>query len=192
VSSDAVGILGGTFDPVHNAHLAMARAALAHLSPETILFIPTGNPPYRKPPVASAEHRLAMLRLAVQENPKFRIDERELSPGATGYTVDTLKALRADSPGTRLLLLMGSDQYSKLAFWHQPDEVARLAEIVVFARPGWKIAGNNVKTVPMPPLDESASEIRARAARGEGLTALVPAAVENYIVRNGLYRGLHT
>src|SRR5436305_1519066 len=88
-----IGVLGGTFDPVHNAHLAMARAALESLPLKEILFVPTGTPLYRNPPVASMAHRLAMLNLVVQENPKFKIDERELAPGASGYTVDTLREL---------------------------------------------------------------------------------------------------
>ncbi|HLT27001.1 MAG TPA: nicotinate-nicotinamide nucleotide adenylyltransferase, partial [Zeimonas sp.] len=89
------GILGGTFDPVHNAHLAMARAARRELALEKVLFIPTGTTHYRKPARASGEHRVAMLRLALKDEPQFETDERELRPGASGYTVDTLRELRA-------------------------------------------------------------------------------------------------
>ena len=91
-----IGIFGGSFDPVHNAHLAMARAALEGLPLQEILFVPTGTPRYRNPPVASAEHRVAMLKLAIQGEPRYRLDERELAPGASGYTADTLKSLRSD------------------------------------------------------------------------------------------------
>src|SRR5258706_5736856 len=116
-----IGILGGTFDPVHNAHLAMARAALQSLSLSEILFIPTGAPQYRNPPVASAAHRLAMLKLAVEENPKFKIDQRELAPGASGYTVDTLKSLRSEIGSTHsLYLLIGADQFTPLATPRRP------------------------------------------------------------------------
>ena len=140
-----IGILGGTFDPVHNAHLAMARAALESLSLKEILFVPTGTPLYRNPPVASAQHRLAMLKLAIQGEPRYRIDERELAPGASGYTADTLKSLRSEiGSAVALYLLMGADQYAALATSHRPDEVKKLSRIAVFARPGFKAAGKEM------------------------------------------------
>ena len=181
------GILGGTFDPVHNAHLAMARAALEELKLDKILFMPTGAPRYRTPAVASSEHRLAMLRLALADNPSFEIDARELAPGASGYTVDTLKELRLELGGhLPLWLLMGADQYAKLDTWHRPEDVKRLARIAVFARPGVALKGN-VPVIPMEPMPVSASEIRARAARGEDIAELVPPAVASYVARHRLY-----
>ncbi len=183
-----IGILGGTFDPVHNAHLAMARAALEALQLKEILFVPTGTPLYRNPPIASAEHRVAMLKLALQGDPRYRIDERELAPGASGYTVDTLKSLRSEiGSADSLYLLMGADQYAALPTWHRPDEVKKLARIAVFARPGFKAGGRDAETVPMKPLPISASEIRARAARGEDLRGLVPPAVASYMKKHKLY-----
>lgn len=178
------GIFGGTFDPVHNAHLAIARAALDQLGLQKILFIPTGPTRYRTPAVAAAEHRVAMLRLALEGEKRFDIDTRELSRDATGYTVDTLIALGLDKP----TLLMGADQYEKLDSWHKPDQVRRLAHIAVVGRPGFSVGGGSVKTVRMPPTSVSSSEVRARAARGEDISALVPAAVANYIAEKGLYR----
>ena len=183
----AIGLLGGTFDPVHNAHLAMAHAALEALALESVLFVPTGAPKYRRPALASGKHRLAMLRLALAGNEKFAIDARELAPDASGYTVDTLRALRTELGEVELYLLMGADQYVKLGSWHRPDEVARLARIAVFARPGIELE-DKVRLIPMEPMHVSASEIRARAARGEDLSALVPPAVANYIARHRLYR----
>jgi nicotinate-nucleotide adenylyltransferase len=183
----AIGILGGTFDPVHNAHLAMARAALEELRLDRVLFIPTGTPKYRRPAAASGEHRIAMLRLALAGHEKFAIDARELAPEASGYTVDTLRALRAELGGVELYLLMGADQYVKLGSWQRPDEVAKLASIAVFARPGITLE-DQVRLIPMQPMHVSASEIRARAARGEDVAALVPPAVANYIARHRLYR----
>jgi nicotinate-nucleotide adenylyltransferase len=183
----AIGLLGGTFDPVHNAHLAMARAALEHLRLDQVLFIPTGAPKYRRPAIASGEHRIAMLRLALAGHEKLAIDARELAPEASGYTVDTLRSLRAELGAVALHLLMGADQYVKLGSWHRPDEVAKLAAIAVFARPGVKLE-DKVRLIPMEPMHVSASEIRARAARGEDLSALVPPAVANYIARHRLYR----
>lgn len=185
---NAIGVLGGTFDPVHNAHLAMARAALAGLSLGEILFVPTGAPRYRNPPVAAAEHRLAMLKLALEGDSHYRIDERELAPGASGYTADTLKGLRSEvGSSVQLYLLMGADQYAALPTWHRPDEVKKLSRIAVFARPGFKMVGKDAETVPMKPLPISASEIRARAARGEALSGLVPPAVASYIAKHRLY-----
>lgn len=166
----------------------MARAALRELALDRIIFIPTGNPKYRLPATASGEHRLAMLRLALGGEPRYQIDERELASQATGYTADTLEALRGElGRDTALYLLMGADQYAQLGSWHRPDEVARLASIVVVARPGSHIA-EKAQTFAFAPMPVSASDIRARAARGESLAGLVPAQVANYIDRHGLYR----
>jgi nicotinate-nucleotide adenylyltransferase len=185
----AVGLLGGTFDPVHNAHLAMARAALRALPIGKVVFMPTGATKYRRPAVASPEHRLAMLRLALDGEPRFEIDPRELSPAATGYTADTLAGLRDElGPRVALYFLMGADQLAKLPTWHRPDEVRRLARLAVFARPGVPIADTTAERIPMDEMKISASELRARAQRGEDLAPLVPAAVANYIRARGLYR----
>ena len=182
----AIGILGGTFDPVHHAHLAMAHTALEHLKLDRVLFIPTGPTHYRNPAIASAADRLAMLRLALNDNPKYGVDERELAPGATGYTIDTLKALRGEFGGVELYLLMGADQYAKLDSWQRPDEVRRLVRNGVFGRPGVALNGK-VNLIPMDPTPISASQIRARAKRGEDLHDLVPPAVASYIARHRLY-----
>jgi nicotinate-nucleotide adenylyltransferase len=167
----------------------MAGAALRELRLDEILWIPTGAPGYRNAPVASPEHRLSMLKLALAGEPRYRVDIRELAPGATGYTVDTLKSLRGEVGSTAsLYLLIGADQYAALATWQRPDEVKKLARIAVFARPGFKLAGKDAETVPMKPLAISASDIRARVARGERLAGLVPPAVAAYIAQHGLYR----
>jgi nicotinate-nucleotide adenylyltransferase len=129
-----------------------------------------------------------MLRLALEGNEHAELDLRELAPGASGYTVDTLHELRLENGETPLYLLMGADQYEKLPTWHRPDEVRRLARIAVFARPDFLIQDSQVKTVPFAPMPVSASDIRARVARGEDVSGLVPAPVANYIARHGLYR----
>lgn len=178
-----IGVLGGTFDPVHNAHLAMARAALEHLELERILWMPTGAPKYRAPAKTPARHRLAMLRIALAGEPRYAIDERELDPSHTGYTVDTLKSL-----GGHPVLILGADQYAKLETWHRWREVLELARIAVCARPGWAAPGGRATLVPMAPLDISASAIRARLARGEDVSALLPPGVLDYIRQHGLYR----
>ena len=166
----------------------MARAAREHLKLDKILFMPTGAPRYRTPAVASGEHRVAMLRLALADDASYEIDPRELAPGASGYTVDTLRELRLEhGADTEIWMLMGADQYTKLGTWHRPDDLKRLARIVVFARPGSTL-DKGVPVIPMVPMKISSSDIRARVARGEDIAALVPPAVANYIERERLYR----
>lgn len=184
-----VAILGGTFDPVHNAHLAMGRAALEALQPQRLLWIPTGDPPYRNAPVARAAHRVAMLRLALAGESRYAIDERELAPGASGYTFETMSALRAQYGGaTDLVLLMGADQYAAFETWHRWRELRALARIAVIARPGVRIPGGEVEPVPMAPMEVSASDIRARLGAGKDVSTLLPPPVLDYIRTNGLYR----
>ena len=166
----------------------MASAALDKLGLDKILFMPTGAPRYRTPAVASGEHRVKMLELALAGEPLYEIDARELAPGATGYTIDTLRELRLElGPHATLWLLIGADQYAKLDSWHRPQDVKKLARIAVFARPGWEIADTKVTVIPFEPMNVSASDIRARAARGEDFAPFVPAAVANYVAHHGLY-----
>jgi nicotinate-nucleotide adenylyltransferase len=166
----------------------MARAATDHLKLDRLIFMPTGAPRYRTPAVASGTDRLAMLRLAFGEADSFEVDARELAPGASGYTVDTLRELRLElGADTPLWLLMGADQYSKLGSWHRPEDLRKLARIAVFARPG-VLLEKSIELVPMPPMPLSASEVRARVARGEDISGMVPAAVAQYIAEKGLYR----
>jgi nicotinate-nucleotide adenylyltransferase len=164
----------------------MAHAAREHLRLDKILFVPTGAPRYRTPAVASGEHRVAMLRLALADDAGLEIDARELAPGASGYTVDTLKELRLElGADMALFLLMGADQYAKLDTWHRAQDVRRLARIGVFARPG--VSLTNISVIPMAPMPISASEIRARVARGEDIAPLVPPGVADYIAQHRLY-----
>jgi nicotinate-nucleotide adenylyltransferase len=179
----STGILGGTFDPVHNAHLALARAGLVALRLERIQWLPTGAPKYRTPARTPAHHRLAMLRLALEGEPRYAIDERELDPAHSGYTVDTLKAI-----GGRPVLLLGADQYAQFETWHRWQEVLERARLAVFARPGWPLPDGRAQHVPFTPLDISASDIRARLARGADVSALMPPKVADYIRQHGLYR----
>jgi len=208
-----IAILGGTFDPVHNAHLRIAALALDTLGAARVLWIPTGAPGYRTAPVAPAGHRAAMLRLALGAEPRYGVDERELAPGASGYTVDTLSALRREAgPRTALVLLMGADQFASLDRWHRWRELTALTHIAVFARPGaipqaaapvlaeaaarrtepdgdWRARpAGAIIPVPMPPLDISATGLRERLLRGEDISDLVPEAVGRYIAAHGLYR----
>jgi nicotinate-nucleotide adenylyltransferase len=186
----ALGILGGTFDPVHNTHLAIARLALDQLGLEKILWMPTGSPGYRRPPVAPGKDRLAMLKLALEGemrgDPRHAIDARELQPGASGFTFDSLAALKTENPQAAIVLIMGSDQWERRAGWHRWADIEKLCTPAVAARPGSRVDGK-VRTLPLAPSPLSASDIRARIGRGEDVSAMVPAAVLNYIRDKGLY-----
>ena len=144
--------------------------------------MPTGAPKYRAPARTPAVHRVAMLKLAIEGEPRYAIDERELTPGHSGYTLDTLKSL-----GGKPVLLLGADQYAKFESWHRWREILELASIAVFARPGWPAPDSRAQFVAMEPIDISASDIRARVARGESIAGLVPEAVQRYIERQRLY-----
>ena len=182
-----IGILGGTFDPVHNAHLAIAGAAMRTLGLERILWLPTGTPPYRPAPVAAAPHRLAMLKLAIAAEPRYAIDERELPPEASGFSFDSISSLKNENSKNKFMLIMGADQYARRASWHRWPELEKLCGIAVVARPGWNVDAK-AKTIPMTPLPVSASDIRARLGRGEDVSAMLPAPVLGYIREKGLYR----
>ena len=184
-----LAILGGTFDPVHNAHLAIARHALEALGSGHVLWIPTGAPAYRAAPVASGADRVAMLRLALEGEPRYAIDERELAPRHSGYTVDTLIALRAETESkTPILLLIGADQYARIETWYRWRDLVKLCRIAVFDRPGYPAPQGDVQRAAAPALDISASDLRSRIRRGEDVAALVPAPVLGYIRARGLYR----
>lgn len=207
-----IGILGGTFDPVHHAHLRIAQLALDSLRLARVLWIPTGQPGYRNAPVAAPADRVAMLRLALGGAPHYQIDERELRAGASGYTVDTLTALRAELGAAQpLVLLMGEDQFAKLDRWNRWTELFELAHLAVFARPGWSLAQGGaiemeyaaradqpqgawrnrqagaVIRVEMAPLEVSATALRAQLARGEDVSTWLSPAVRDYIARHDLY-----
>lgn len=168
----------------------MARAALDQLKLDQVVFMPTGSPHYRKPAVASGQHRNNMLELGLQGEGRYAIDVRELRPAASGYTVDALRQLRKESPESELFLLLGSDQYAKFESWRDPDEVARLARLAVFARPGFRLGKNrfDATVVNMPPVDISASDIRRRVANNQSIADLVPQPVGKYIMDHELYR----
>jgi nicotinate-nucleotide adenylyltransferase len=181
-----IGILGGTFDPVHNAHLAIASAALLELGLQQIRWMPTGAPPYRPAPVAAAAHRLAMLKLAIAGEPRYAVDERELRQDASGFTFDSLSSLRKDFSGSSFILLLGADQYAKRDTWHRWTDIEKLCEIAVVARPGSRLDAK-ARIISMTPMPISASDLRARIGRGEDVSAMLPAAVLAYIGAHHLY-----
>jgi|CXWL01.1.fsa_nt_gi nicotinate-nucleotide adenylyltransferase len=191
-----IGILGGTFDPVHNGHLALAGAARDHFGLDTVLFVPAGQPWRKTREITAAEHRLAMLELAVAGDDALGISDVELRrPGPT-YTADTLDALAGERLDDAFWFVLGADALADLPRWRDPERIVRHAVIAVAPRTGHEIdtaiaalpvLAGRIESFPMPPWDHSSTEIRLRAARRESLADLVPPAVEQYISDHGLY-----
>jgi nicotinate-nucleotide adenylyltransferase len=187
-----LGILGGTFDPIHIGHLILGEAAREGLALDRVLFVPTGVQ-WRKPgrEIAPPEHRVAMTRLAIDDNPAFEMSTLEVDRPGPSYTVDTLEALMIERPGSELVLILGHDAYSDLPNWVRPERITELARVVVAARGGQTHgtdAGPPAAGQRMPVVDISATDIRERVAGGRSTRYLVPAAVEAYIHEHGLYR----
>lgn len=199
----AIGILGGTFDPVHRAHLHLARAALRQLGLARVLWIPAGQPYHRTPPHASAAHRLAMVRLAVAGEPAFEVDDSEVHSAEPSYTVPLLERLRERyGEGTPLVLLVGADAFLGLPTWYRWREIFGLARVAVAYRPGFDLASAGeilsaappgavvwFEIEPVEPNDLSATMVRARLRGGDAreLEDLLPAGVLDYIRSNRLY-----
>lgn len=183
-----LGVFGGTFDPVHVGHLAIAHAALESVPLDRVLFVPARRSPLKdRGPVASAEDRLAMLELAVAGEPRFSVSRAELEREGPSYTVDTLERLAGED---QLFLIVGTDAAAEFARWRSPDRISALATLAVAERPGAPAIAADARMVPFdaPRLNISARELRARAARGRSLRYLVPEAVWRYIEHRGLYR----
>lgn len=182
-----IGILGGSFDPIHHGHLILGRAAREELGLDTVLFVPARISPHKtQTRPATAEDRLSMVRLALADEPGFAADDLELRRPPPSYTVDTLRELTARHPGAELFLLIGTDNAAKFDTWHQPDEIERLARIIVLQR------GPETPEHPWPVVrrlvELSSTEIRQRVAEGRSIRYLTPAAVCDYIKARGLYR----
>jgi nicotinate-nucleotide adenylyltransferase len=181
-----VGVFGGTFDPVHVGHLAIANAALDELELDRIYFVPARRSPLKQDgPIASPEDRLAMLVSATANEPRFRVSEIELDRKGPSFTVDTLEALRGEG---ELFLILGSDAYADFERWREPARIRDLATVVLAARPGAPNAPSGVRMLDSPLMDISSRELRARAARGRSLRYLVPEEVLRYIEEHRLYR----
>jgi len=183
-----VGVFGGTFDPVHVGHLAIAHAALESVPLDRVLFVLAKRSPLKeRGPVASEGDRLRMLELAIAGEPRFAVSRLELDREGPSYTVDTLERLAGKD---ELFLILGSDAIADLSRWKDPDRIARLATLVVAERPGApeRAGGAPIVHFDAPRLDISSRELRARAARGRSLRSLVPEPVLQHIEARGLYR----
>jgi nicotinate-nucleotide adenylyltransferase len=217
MSSAPVGILGGTFDPIHYGHLRLAQEVGEGLKLGEVRFVPSGTPPHRTVPRISALERLEMVRIAVRDNPLFGIDEREVQRSGPGYTVDTLTELRREIGSTRpLCLLVGADAFLDLATWSRWHELFSLAHIVVAHRPGFPVdswqdrmpqplareyasrmlrqplavhlaPAGGIAVVAIAALDISATRIRDCIAAGTSPRYLLPDSVLDYIQSKQLY-----
>ena len=188
-----VGLLGGTFDPVHLGHLRAAAGASAELGLDRVLIAPVARPPHRPEPAASAFDRYAMVALATAGQPRLMPSDVELRRGGLSYTVDTVRALLQQLPGASLYLIVGSDTLPEMAGWREADALFAQCAVAVFERPGASAGGAPPPGVAMHRLSGtglavSASEVRQRAKAGVALEGLVPASVAEYIRKQGLYR----
>lgn len=185
-----LGLFGGTFDPPHVGHLIVAQDALTQLPLDRVIFVPAATPPHKRDRlVAPAGLRLAMVRAAAESDDRFAVDDIEIRRGGASYTVDTLRAYRADRPEAELFVLMGADQYAEFDSWRESGEIRRLARLAVLARDGetHEAATAGAVAVGVTRIDVSATEIRRRVASGEPIRYLVAPAVETIIRRNRLY-----
>lgn len=214
-----LGIFGGTFDPVHFGHLRLAEEAADALQLGAVRWIPAGMPALRGTPQVSAEHRLAMVRLAIESNPRFELDGSEVLSSAPSYTVPTLERLRREAvggDGQPLVLLVGADAFAKMENWHRWERLLDLSHIGVAHRPGYSIdpttlspalaalfrarsscnpedlktaPAGNIVTFAMTPLDISATRIRTLLSNGQSPRYLLPDVLMNYIRQHQFYLG---
>jgi nicotinate-nucleotide adenylyltransferase len=194
-----LGLFGGAFDPPHNAHVTLATAAVAQLGLDQLRIFPTGQAWHKSRGLSPPEQRLAMARLAFGDLPATVVDDREIRRAGPTYTVDTLRELHAEFPQVRLVLVMGADQANALTSWHEWEEILRLAIISIADRapaagqtappaPWTRLPGTRLEPLSLPLLDVSATRIRAQAAIGGDIGALVPAPVARYIEQHHLYQ----
>jgi nicotinate-nucleotide adenylyltransferase len=186
----SIGLLGGSFDPVHHGHLIVARVAQETLGLDELRFLPAREQPFKRGRHgASAADRAVMLELAIAGSPGFALERAELERPGPSYTVDTLEALRAQEPDARFTLLLGADAAAELGAWHRAPDVPKLARIVVFGRSGTPVPASPLiaASIEVPNVDISATEIRRRARAGLPVRYWVPDPVAEYMVRHRLY-----
>lgn len=199
---ERIGLFGGSFDPVHVAHLALARTALQTLKLDRLHWVPTR--PWQRGTQASDEHRAAMVALAIEGEPRFVLDRRDLQRSGASYTIDTVRELAGEHAGASIFLMLGQDQYANLPTWKDWQSLLPMVTLAVAARdgrspeapPALAAVPHRVEMLAMPRLDVSATDIRARLARGEPASALVPALVTapvaRYIDQHRLYAAAPT
>lgn len=189
-----IGLLGGSFDPVHNGHVALVRAALAG-GMDRVVLIPAAQAPLKPSAVrATAEDRLAMLRLAVEDCAGAEVSDIEIRRGGVNYTIDTVRALRAVHPDDRLFWIIGADQLARLGEWREAAALVREVEFLCAVRPGHELRepadlpGLRWRRLEGPEWNVSSTELRRRAAEGAELQGLMPNKTIEYLQGNRLYR----
>ncbi len=181
-----IGIYGGTFDPIHHAHLILAREAHELLQLEKVIFVPAAISPLKDAPVAPAETRLSMLRAAIETETGFAIDDCELRRPPPSYAIDTVEEIRKRKGDAEIYYLIGEDNIPELEKWHRFAELQKLVHFVVLARTGSR-TGYSYEVIRRK-IDISATDIRNRVASGRSIRYLVPPSVEEIIRRHNLYR----
>ncbi|MEX8518098.1 MAG: nicotinate-nucleotide adenylyltransferase [Leptothrix sp. (in: b-proteobacteria)] len=196
-----IGLFGGSFDPVHQGHLALARCALAHLALDELRWIPVGQPWQKSRVLTSGVHRVAMLEAVLVDEPRFVLERCELDRTGPSYTLDTVRTLQAATPAATWFLIIGQDQYANFASWHGWPELLQRVTLAVAARdgcvptppPALTEVAHQLVVLPLPAQPVSATEIRARLVAGaaalELKSTLVAPAVASYIARHRLYCG---
>ncbi|MCX7924500.1 MAG: nicotinate-nucleotide adenylyltransferase [Fimbriimonadales bacterium] len=193
-----LALFGGTFDPVHYGHLRLAEEACEAANLERVLFTPAFVSPFRTAErLSDSAHRLQMLRLAVQDNPRFEVSELEIQRGGVSYTIDTIRLLRTHYPDAEMFLIMGADALQGFTAWREPDAIAQECRLLVGVRPGYDLQATlerlpapirqSVQPVLMTPLGISASDIRRRVRQGLSIRYLTPPHVIEYIQQHRLY-----
>ena len=194
MSSARIGVFGGSFDPVHNAHVALAQVALAELRLDELLWVPAGQPWQKARALTPAADREAMVRLAIADEPRFALSRIELERTGPSYTIDTVRALAAARPGADWFLIIGQDQYDGFHTWHGWQELLSLVTLAIADRPDAahvvdpQVLAVAHATVSLPMMEVSSTDIRGRLKAGLGIDDLVPAPVARYIARHRLYR----
>ena len=189
-----LGVMGGTFDPIHNGHLVAASEVAAALKLDQVVFVPTGAPE-NKPDVTGGEHRYLMTVIATAANPRFLVSRVDIDRDKPTYTVDTLTDLKNSYPDAELFFITGSDAIAQILAWKEVQRLWDLAHFVAVSRPGHAlqipdVPKGTVTVVEVPALSISSTDCRNRVSNGEPIWYLVPDGVVQYIGKHGLYRGL--
>ena len=193
-----LGVIGGTFDPVHYGHLATAKLAQDYFKLEQIYFIPASTPPHKSPPHSGPRHRLSMLKSAIKNIKGFEAWDGEIRRGGKSYSLDTLKTLTKSFPRTPIYFIIGSDNLKEIPLWHKYPELLKLATFCVAHRPGHslkvprEIRAMRVKIFPSPEWKISSTMIREYLSKGYSCKYLLPPEVIEYIIKHGLYSQRNT